>query len=205
MVAVIDYGMGNLRSVFNAIDILGYDAVLVNDPEKLRFYDHVILPGVGSFRVCMENLKKKSFDQSIKEYVKTGKPLMGICLGMQILASKGFEDGESKGLNIIPGVVEKFNSFEMNIKIPHVGWNDVKFNFRQKGLGHSMKEIETFYFTHSYIFKCNNSDHSVGETIYDKTFTSAVLNDNVFATQFHPEKSQDVGLKLFKNFINWNP
>jgi glutamine amidotransferase len=205
MVAVIDYGMGNLRSVFNAIDILGSDAVLVKDPEKLRLYDHVILPGVGSFKVCMENLQKIGFDQSIKEYVQTGNALMGICLGMQILATVGFEEGESLGLNIIPGVVEKFNPVNAKIKIPHVGWNDVNFNFLGSPLIKSMKKSETFYFTHSYIFKCDFSDFVFGETNYEKTFTSAVLRENVFATQFHPEKSQDVGLKLFKNFINWNP
>jgi glutamine amidotransferase len=205
MVAVIDYGMGNLRSVFNAIEILGFSAELVKDPEKLQLYDHVILPGVGSFRVCMDNLQKTGFDQSIKEYVQTGNALMGICLGMQILATRGFEDGESLGLDIIPGVVEKINPLHAKIKIPHVGWNDVTFNSIGNPLIKSMKNSETFYFTHSYILKCDNLNYVFGETIYEKSFTSAVLKENVFATQFHPEKSQDVGLKLFKNFINWTP
>lgn len=205
MIAIVDYGMGNLRSVFNALDILGFEATLVSHPEELKDYDHVILPGVGSFRVCMENLTKTGFDSSLKEYVRSGKPLMGICLGMQILAGKGYEDGESEGLNIVPGKVERFDATDPNIKIPHVGWNDVTFKFDRSTLGKSIKHTDTFYFTHSFHFECDDPSLSIGETFYGKPFTSAILKDNVFATQFHPEKSQETGLKLFRNFINWKP
>lgn len=205
-IAIVDYGMGNLRSVYNALDLLGYPADLISDPHELKKFDHVILPGVGSFRICMENLKKSGFDHSIIEYVQTGKPLMGICLGMQILASKGYEDGETSGLGLIPGEIKKIIPTDKTIKIPHVGWNDVTFKLSEKHpLANKIKNSQVFYFTHSFYFDCMKSDYSVGETLYGSLFTSAVLNNNVFATQFHPEKSQDAGLKLFHNFIKWNP
>lgn len=206
MIAIVDYGMGNLRSVFNAIEILGFNPNLVADPEDLYKYDHVILPGVGSFRVCMENLVKTGFDESLKVYIKTGKPLMGICLGMQILASRGYEDGDTAGLNQIPGEVKKFNNKDQQLKIPHVGWNDVIFNWAENHpLAKKIKRNNTFYFTHSYFLDCFSEEYKIGHTIYGEPFTTAILKDNVFATQFHPEKSQEIGLKLFQNFINWNP
>jgi glutamine amidotransferase len=205
MVAIIDYGMGNLKSVYNALDILGCEPKIVSDPDKLKSFDHVILPGVGSFRLCMENLRKDGFDESLMTFIKSGKPLMGICLGMQILASHGFEDGESKGLNIIPGEVIKFDDSNTQISIPHVGWNDVEFNLNGKALTKKINTNDTFYFTHSYYFKPNDESFTFSKTFYGSYFTSSVLKENVFATQFHPEKSQDVGLKLFKNFINWIP
>lgn len=206
MVAIVDYGMGNLRSVYNALDILGFEADLLADPEKLKDYDHVILPGVGSFRICMENLKKTGFDQALIEYANSGKPLMGICLGMQILASKGFEDGVTEGLKLVEGEVRKFEIETIKLKIPHVGWNDVTFKWADNHpLAKRIKKKDVFYFTHSFYFDCANDRDSIGDTDYGKTFASAVLTKNIFATQFHPEKSQEMGLKLFQNFINWTP
>jgi glutamine amidotransferase len=205
MVAIIDYGMGNLRSVYNALDLLGYEPTIVSDPDKLKSFDHVILPGVGSFRLCMENLRKDGFDESLMTFIKSGKPLMGICLGMQILASQGFEDGESKGLNIIHGDVIKFDGSNTQISIPHVGWNDVEFHPSGNALTKKINMNDTFYFTHSYYFKPYDESYTFGKTFYGSYFTSSILKENVFATQFHPEKSQDAGLKLFKNFINWTP
>ena len=204
-IAIVDYGMGNLRSVYNALDILGHEADLVNDPSKLQNYDHVILPGVGSFRVCMENLRKIGFDQAVIEYVQSGNPLMGVCLGMQILASKGYEDGVTAGLNLIPGEIKKFSTEDLSIKIPHVGWNDVEFKWTDNPVGKGIKKKDTFYFTHSFYFECSDKSHIIAETNHGVNFTSAVFRDNIFATQFHPEKSQEMGLRLFKNFISWKP
>lgn len=206
MVAIVDYGMGNLRSVYNALDILSFEADLVADPAKLKNYDHVILPGVGSFRICMENLHKTGFDQALIEYAGSGKPLMGICLGMQILAFKGYEDGVTEGLGLIEGTVKRFDTKTIKLKIPHVGWNDVAFKWADNHpLAKKIKKKDVFYFTHSYYFDCANDSDSIGDTEYGKKFTSAVVTNNIFATQFHPEKSQEMGLKLFQNFINWNP
>lgn len=204
MVAIVDYGMGNLRSVYNALDTLGFEADLVTDPTKLKNYDHVILPGVGSYRICMENLINAGFDEALIEYANSGKPLMGICLGMQILASKGYEDGITPGLGLIEGEVKKFDNESHQLKIPHVGWNDVEFNWEENHpLANRIKKKDTFYFTHSFYFKCENTRDSISDTAYGEIFTSAILKNNIFATQFHPEKSQEMGLKLFQNFINW--
>lgn len=204
MVAIVDYGMGNLRSVYNALDILGFEADLVSDPEKLKKYDHVILPGVGSYRICMENLIKAGFDEALIEYANSGKPLMGICLGMQILATKGYEDGVTLGLGLVEGEVKKFDNVSNKLKIPHVGWNDAEFKWADNHpLSKRIKKKDTFYFTHSFYFKCKNSVDSIADTGYGEIFTSAIFKNNIFATQFHPEKSQEMGLKLFQNFINW--
>jgi glutamine amidotransferase len=204
VVAIVDYGMGNLMSVYNALDILGFESDIVTDPEKLKQYDYVILPGVGSFRVCMENLIETGFDQSLIEFANSGKPLMGICLGMQILASRGCEDGVTRGLGLIEGEVIRFDNVNYQLKIPHVGWNDVEFKWSENHpLAKRMKKKSVFYFTHSYYFNCANLNDSIADTDYGEIFTSAVLKDNIFATQFHPEKSQEIGLKLFQNFINW--
>ena len=124
MVAVVDYGMGNLRSVYNAVDLLGYEAEIINQPDDLLSFDRVILPGVGSFGICINNLCESGFDQALKSFIKTGKPLMGICLGMQILAETGCEGGTFEGLNLIKGQVLKFE--RESLKVPHVGWNEVQ-------------------------------------------------------------------------------
>jgi glutamine amidotransferase len=203
MVAVVDYGMGNLRSVYNAIDLLGFEATIINSPEKLSNFDRVILPGVGSYGVCMQNLNNLSFSQAIKEFVDTGKPLMGICLGMQVLADKGLEGGEFVGLGLVEGEVVRLELTEKNLKIPHVGWNAVNFNNPGHLLTKGLKQDSTFYFTHSYHFNTKKDENIFGITSYGSDFVSAIIRENVFATQFHPEKSQDNGLTLLKNFLSW--
>ncbi len=205
MVAIVDYGMGNLKSVANAIDLLGFEFEIIRSGDKIKQYDHVILPGVGSYSICMDNLKKNQFDEAITEYVKTGRPFMGICLGMQILSTMGFEGGETNGLNMIEGKVQKFTFENADLKVPHVGWNNVTFKQPSHNLLKGLKGSSTFYFTHSYYFEVGNSEHSFATAEYGKDFTCAVLKDNMFATQFHPEKSQEPGLKLLFNFLNWNP
>jgi glutamine amidotransferase len=203
MVAVVDYGMGNLRSVYNAIDLLGFEATIINSPEKLSDFNRVILPGVGSYGVCMKNLDNSGFSQAIKEFVNTGKPLMGICLGMQVLSDKGLEGGEFLGLGLVKGEVVKLEVTEQDLKIPHVGWNAVNFSNPHHPLAKGLKQDSTFYFTHSYYFNAKKEENIFGVTSYGKDFVSAIIKDNVFATQFHPEKSQDSGLTLLKNFLSW--
>lgn len=204
MVAVIDYGMGNLRSVYNAIDLLGFEASIINDPNKLKGFERIILPGVGSFSKCMQNLGDLGFSQAIKDFVLTGKPIMGICLGMQVLSEKGLEGGEYNGLSLIPGEVVRLAPDDLELKVPHVGWNSVNFTDPSHPLVKGLKQNSTFYFTHSYYFNTSKAENIFGQTNHGKTFVSAVINNNIFATQFHPEKSQDSGLVLLKNFLNWN-
>lgn len=203
MVAIVDYGMGNLRSVYNAIDLLGFEASIINSPEKLSDFDRVILPGVGSYGVCMQNLNSSGFSQAIKEFIDTGKPLMGICLGMQVLSDKGLEGGEFLGLGLVEGEVVRLELTNQNIKIPHVGWNTVNFTDPRHPLAKGLKQESTFYFTHSYYFNTKKDKNIFGVTSYGKDFVSAIIRENVFATQFHPEKSQDSGLTLLKNFLIW--
>jgi glutamine amidotransferase len=203
MVAVVDYGMGNLRSVYNAIDLLGFEATIINSPEKLSNFDRVILPGVGSYGVCVQNLNSSGFSQAIKEFVDTGKPLMGICLGMQVLSDKGLEGGEFLGLGLVEGEVVRLELTDQNLKIPHVGWNAVNFTDPGHPLAKGLKQDSTFYFTHSYYFNTIKDKNIFGVTSYGKDFVSAIIRENVFATQFHPEKSQDSGLTLLKNFLSW--
>ncbi len=203
MVAVVDYGMGNLRSVYNAVDLLGYEAKIINAPEELIRYERVILPGVGSFGICIKNLCDTGFDQALKEFVKTGKPLMGICLGMQILAGSGVEGGLFQGLNLIEGEVVHFDVEKYNLNVPHVGWNEFHFKDETHPLVKGIKQNTAFYFTHSYHFKAKKEEAVFGTTEYGGLFISSVIKDNIFATQFHPEKSQESGLKLLKNFLNW--
>ena len=202
-VAVIDYGMGNLRSVSNAIDLLGFEATIINSPEKISNFDRVILPGVGSYGVCMQNLNSSGFTQAIKDFVQTGKPLMGICLGMQVLSDKGIEGGEFQGLGLVDGEVVRIELPDKNLKIPHVGWNTVSFNDPGHPLLKGLKQNSTFYFTHSYYFKTKKEKNIFGVTSYGKDFASTIISENVFATQFHPEKSQENGLTLLKNFLRW--
>jgi glutamine amidotransferase len=203
MVAVVDYGMGNLRSVYNAIDLLGFEVNIINSPDKLNDFDRIILPGVGSYGVCMKNLNSSGFSQAIKEFVNTGRPLIGICLGMQVLSDKGLEGGEFQGLGLIEGDVARLELTDQQLKIPHVGWNAVSFSNPNHPLAKGLKQDSNFYFTHSYYFSTKKDENIFGVTSYGKDFVSAIIKENVFATQFHPEKSQDCGLTLLKNFLNW--
>lgn len=200
MVAIVDYGMGNLRSVANAIDYLGFEFALISKPEELSGYEKMILPGVGSFHACMSNLKKEGMDQAIHEFVKSGKYFLGICLGMQVLATKGNEPFSTDGLNLIPGEVKLFE-LEKQFPVPHVGWNNVSVQKNNHWLFEGIKNNSDFYFTHSYYFE-TTTEYTLTTTSYGKDFTSAVIKDNVMATQFHPEKSQDNGTRMLLNFLS---
>ncbi len=200
MIAVIDYGMGNLRSVGKALEYVGADVVITGEPSKLKDSRALVLPGVGAFRDAVKNLKGKGIWDVVLEEVKKGKPLLGICLGLQLLFEKSYEFGETEGLGLIKGEVIKFN-LPPEFKIPHMGWNQV-FKKKESPLLEGIKEGEFFYFVHSYYVKPEEEGVVLTKTDYGGLFfTSSIEKDNVFATQFHPEKSQRAGLKLLENFV----
>ncbi len=200
-IAIVDYNMGNLRSVQNAIDKIGADAIIESDPQKLRFYDKVILPGVGAFGDAMEHLKSSGMDEAIKEFAKSGKTMLGICLGMQLLFQKSYEFGEHKGLGLIPGKVVPFDRsrFPHRLKVPHMGWNEL-FVQKPTPLFQGLPKAFYLYFVHSYHAVCDDR-YAIGKTLYGYEFVSAVQNENVYGLQPHPEKSHKVGLKILKNFV----
>lgn len=202
MIAVIDYGAGNLASVLNALKSLGYDAFILEHPNKLHKFSYAILPGVGSFKTGMDTLNQMSWIPYIKEYVSLGKPLLGICLGMQLLFEIGEEGGETLGLGLISGRVTKLK-VPSGYRLPHVGWNNIEHS-RQHLLFKGIREEIDFYFVHSY--EC--CPEKIGDIIaycnYGCQFVSGVARGNVVGIQFHPEKSQPAGLRLFNNFIKWN-
>ncbi len=205
MIAVVDYGSGNLHSIGSAFHMIGANVIVTNKPEDLREATHIVLPGVGAFGECMKNLHASGIEGALAEEVlEKRKPFYGICVGMQVLAREGHEFGVHRGLGWLNGIVRRFEVNEKEFKIPHVGWNDViqtKETPMLKGLG----KDKTFYFTHSYHFVPSDEDLTAAVCDYSSNFTVAVQRDNIFATQFHPEKSQENGLKLLENFLNWKP
>ncbi len=198
MIAVIDYNRGNIASVYNALIHLGYDASIVRDPKELFNASKVILPGVGAFGDGMEQLKKTGFAEVIPDIIKKGVSFLGICLGLQLLFESSEENPGVQGLSIFKGRVEKFKG---NFKIPHMGWNQVDFVNQGSNLIKEVKNHNYFYFVHSFMIKDCEKSIILGETNYYSTFVSAVEKDNVAAFQFHPEKSQETGLKLLKNWV----
>ena len=198
MIAVIDYGMGNLRSVSKALEFVGAKVTVTDDPRKLRESAGLVLPGVGAFKDAVSNLKKRGLWETIVEEVEKGKPLLGICLGLQLLFEKSYEFGETEGFGFIKGEVVKFD-LPAGYKIPHMGWNQV-YKKKSSELLKDVKDGEYFYFVHSYYVKPRDESVKLTETDYGIYFTSAIEKENIFATQFHPEKSQKAGLKLLRNF-----
>jgi glutamine amidotransferase len=204
MIGIIDYGMGNLLSVQNALVHLGYDPVLCAQPEQLTACDRLILPGVGAFGDCLANLRKSGLVDALEEEVKRkAKPLLGICLGMQALAEKGSEGGSFTGLGFIPGEVVRLDPGDENLRIPHVGWNNVKFT-KDHPIWRGIPQSVEFYFVHSYWFRCS-PENLLASAPYGGQITAAVARENIVATQFHPEKSQGYGLTLLENFLRWKP
>lgn len=200
MIAIVDYNVGNLQSVINAFSSLQVKATLVSDPNALKNYDKAILPGVGAFGDAMRSLEKTQMKEAVLEYAKSGKSIMGICLGMQLLFEKSYEFGEHEGLGLIPGVVKKFDTdqFQEPLKIPHIGWNSLHVKNKTSLFDKMQKEFY-LYFVHSYYVDCSEK-YVVGKTKYGVEFTSAVVCENIFGIQPHPEKSHENGLQILKNF-----
>ncbi|MEI6512466.1 MAG: imidazole glycerol phosphate synthase subunit HisH [bacterium] len=202
MICIIDYGMGNLRSVQKAFEKLGVVAEITSDPDKVRQADKVVLPGVGAFGACMANMRKLSMDEVVKEVIAQGKPFLGICLGLQMLFDVGEEMGEWPGLGILPGRVLPFRDVikDPTLKVPHMGWNSLKL--RPSRLFEGIEDGAFVYFVHSYYPAPTDESVISAESDYGLTFCAAVQKDNLYATQFHPEKSGAVGLKMLENFAN---
>lgn len=200
-VAVIDYGAGNLKSVVHAFNYLGAEVSIVNSPNS-NIYSHIILPGVGSFRRAMQLLRSSRLDDYIKEQSSRNTPILGICLGMQLLASRSSEDGETLGLNLISGDVDKFsfNPHECGLKIPHVGFSSIS-TFTESRLFLNMRQTVDFYFTHSYRLKCCKLTYASASAWHGEDFVPAIEYQSIAGTQFHPEKSQQNGLSLLNNFL----
>jgi imidazole glycerol phosphate synthase glutamine amidotransferase subunit len=200
-VGIIDYGAGNHGSIFNAIQYLGAQTKIVSSPSNLNQYSHLILPGVGSFGKLAVNLKKKDWPNKIKNFVQQGKSLFGICVGMQLLFEQSEESKNAFGLSLIKGKFNIFNKLN-NLPSPHVGFNEV--NHKNSSIWKGVKNKSPFYFIHSFRVKKTQEDVTVAKTIYGEEFISFIEKDNIYGSQFHPEKSHFVGLKLLKNFLEIN-
>ncbi|ACM93372.1 imidazole glycerol phosphate synthase, glutamine amidotransferase subunit [Nautilia profundicola AmH] len=197
-IGIVDYNMGNLASVNNAFKKIGTEAEIVNDADKLKNYDKLVFPGVGAFGDAMEHLRETNLDEAMKEFVKSGKYVIGVCLGMQLLFESSEEFGKHKGLGIIEGNVVKFDKNKMQgHKIPHMGWN--KMFVKNDALFEGVND-PYLYFVHSYHVVCDKK-YIIGKTIYEYEFVSAVNKDNVYGFQPHPEKSHNAGLKILENFV----
>jgi glutamine amidotransferase len=201
MIAIVDYNMGNLASVKNAFAKLGKDTVVESNPEKFKEYDKLILPGVGAFGDAMQHLIERNMVDAIREFAVSGKPMLGICLGMQLLFESSEEFGKHEGLGIIKGHVSAFDSskFSEPLKVPHMGWN--RMFTTDHALFDGLDENHYLYFVHTFHVTCTKSEDIIGETDYGYKFTSAVAHNNVMGIQPHPEKSHENGLKILKNFI----
>ncbi len=199
MIAIIDYGAGNLHSVKNALDFLGAESVITDSPEEILAADKVILPGVGAFGDAMAALENKKLTDTIREVVSINKPMLGICLGLQMLFEESEETPGVKGLGILKGKIVKIPPQE-GIKIPHMGWNSLEISKKSRILKDIGNEPYV-YFVHSYYLEPENPEDVSAYTEYSKRLAVAVERDNLFATQFHPEKSGDLGLKILKNFV----
>jgi imidazole glycerol-phosphate synthase subunit HisH len=202
VIAIVDYNMGNLASVKNAFDVLGEKVVVESDPDKLSTYDKLILPGVGAFGDAMEHLRERSMDEAVRQYAQSGKYLLGICLGMQLLFESSEEFGISNGLGLIEGRVVAFDTsrFHTPLKVPHMGWN--RMFTGEHPLFAGLDADHYLYFVHSYHALCTHEADSIGESVYGYRFSSAVAHENVMGIQPHPEKSHQNGLSILKNFIN---
>ncbi|MCS6977417.1 MAG: imidazole glycerol phosphate synthase subunit HisH [Gemmatales bacterium] len=197
-IVIVNYGMGNLRSVQKALERCGVAAVISDQPEDVANADRLILPGVGAFRDAMDRLRSANLVEPILEHIRIGKPFLGICLGLQLLFTKSYEDGEHQGLNVLGGDVVRFEVPE-GLKVPHMGWNAVRPT-RPDPIWNGLPDPCFMYFVHSYYVRPADGSVIAAETDYPTPFPAAVRSNNVFAVQFHPEKSQKHGLALLHNF-----
>lgn len=209
MIAVIDYGMGNLRSVQKALETVGADVVVTRDPKDIHNASSVVLPGVGAYRDCMDNLNRFGLVEPIHKAIQSGKPFLGICLGLQLLFEQSDEFGLVPGLGVLPGKVTRFSrelrepSSQTALKIPHMGWNTLSIR-KKDPLFDSIPDDAYFYFVHSYHIVPKNPGIAATVTHYGIDFVSGIQHENIYAFQFHPEKSQKLGLTLLKNFSRLN-
>lgn len=203
--AIISYGLGNLASVYKALDSLGANPFIVESPAGLREADRIVLPGVGAFSDGMKCLSDKGWIEGINETVVIEKkPLLGICLGMQMLATVGNEGGVHEGLSLIPGEVKHLTKLGCGLRVPHVGWNDVNYKEGSPLFMHIPQKSD-FYFVHSFAFVPDNVDHVLAATSYDIDITAVVGHKCIMGCQFHPEKSSKAGLQLLRNFLELSP
>jgi len=198
MIAIIDYQMGNLRSVQKAFESLGVEAIITDKAQEILAADRVVLPGVGAFRDAIAQIRHRDLVGPIKDVIAAGTPFLGICLGLQLLFDFSEEDGQHEGLSVLPGKVVRFQ-VPRECKVPHMGWNELNF-VRKPPIFEGVEERSHFYFVHSYYVVPDDSDVIAIESEYPDRFCAAVWRDNLCATQFHPEKSQAVGLKVLQNF-----
>lgn len=201
MIGIVDYGAGNLASVRNAFAHIGCGASVCNVPAMLSDFERVILPGVGSFRAAMEMLNSAGWSLALRDYAQSGRPILGICLGMQLLFDAGDEHGYTTGLGLIPGRVVKLDPASPN-KVPHVGWNNL-VNIKPHPLFRGIKSQVDFYFVHSYHCVPDDSSAITATCDFGGEFVAAVAKGNVFGMQFHPEKSQPSGMRILENFVEW--
>ncbi|NBV06228.1 MAG: imidazole glycerol phosphate synthase subunit HisH [Proteobacteria bacterium] len=206
---IIDYGSGNVESVFNALLLVknkNHEITISNNPAEIKSANSLILPGVGAFADCINGLKSVSglAEEVRKQVITEKKPFLGICVGMQVLASIGYEDGEHKGLSFISGKVEKIIASE-NLKVPHMGWNELIIKEVKHPVLQNIKTGDHVYFANSYFFRCQNQNNELAHAEYGSQISAIIAKDNIFGVQFHPEKSAEVGLTLLKNFLNWRP
>ncbi|MHB1560715.1 MAG: imidazole glycerol phosphate synthase subunit HisH [Isosphaeraceae bacterium] len=199
MIAIIDYGMGNLRSVQKAIEAVGSSAEITSDPEQVRRASKVVLPGVGAFSDAMAELNRTGLGEAFREAVTRGKPCLGVCLGLQLLFDTSDEEGEHRGLGLIPGRIVRFE-IGGGLKVPHMGWNTLRI-LRPCPIFKGLDEAPSVYFVHSYHAEVDDSRLVAAESDYPRPFPAVVWRENLIACQFHPEKSQQVGLAMYANFV----
>lgn len=202
MIAIVDYGVGNLFSLKSSFAAIGADTIITPDPEVIKKADKILLPGVGAFGDAAEKLKKSGLGDLIIEEVKKGKPLLGICLGMQLLFEKSYEYGDHEGLGLIQGEIRPISDvIPKDLKIPHIGWNALNFKGDTSPIFKNIKDGDFVYFVHSY-YGTNCKENTIATTEYGAELTAAVQNKNVFGCQFHPEKSGNVGLNILRGFCD---
>ena len=202
MIGVLNYGVGNLASVYNAFDSLGHEVEIFDDQNSMNKYSHLVLPGVGSFAAGMNLLSTKQLIPEIKSFVKSGRPVLGICLGMQLLLDSSEEHGFTSGIGLIGGRVIRFSNVT-GLKVPHVGWNSLS-NIARHPILHSIKPSVDMYFVHSYYCVPDEKETVIACCDYGVEFAAVIAKNNIVGIQFHPEKSQPAGLKLLNNFAAWD-
>lgn len=198
MIAIIDYGAGNIQSVYKALKFIDCECKITSDKNEILNADGAILPGQGEFGDCMNSIKNSGIKETVDEFIKTGKPFLGICVGLQLLFEKSEESPKTQGLGIFKGTIKRIPNGE-GLKIPHMGWNSIEIKKRD-GLLKGVESGEYFYFVHSYYLDAEDKDIVSSQTRYGVKIDASVSRNNVYATQFHPEKSGEAGLKLLNNF-----